>query len=100
MSKLWHAATLHDNHFVICSKHDVSLLYRTVGGNLQLVLPSTGGFRQLMLEELHCSRVAGHFGPGNMFAALSLCVWWPKMMPDVHSFIYSCAVCLHTKDNM
>ena len=45
MSKLWHAATSRDNRFVIRSKHDVSLLYQTVGGNSQLVLPSTGGFR-------------------------------------------------------
>ena len=64
MHKLWHATTSHDNHFVIRSKHDVSLLYRTMGGNSHLVLPSTGGFRQLMLEELHWGGVLAHFGPG------------------------------------
>ena len=72
MCKLWHAATLQDGHFIICSKHDVSLLYWIVGGNSQLVIPSTGGFHQLMLEELHCSGLSGHFGPAKMFAALFL----------------------------
>ena len=99
MSKLWYATKLHDNHFVIRSKHNVSLLYRTVGGNSQLVLPSMGGSHQLILEELHCGGVSGHFGPDRMFAVLSLHVWWPKMMANVCHFIRSCAVCQYAKDN-
>ena len=98
MSKLWHAATSRDGRFVICSKHDVSLLYRTVGGDSQLVLPSTNGFCQLMLEELHCGRVLGHFGADKTFAALSLHVWWPKIMADVCRFIRGSTVCQHAKD--
>jgi len=52
-----------------------------------------------MLEELHCDRVSGHFGPDKTFAALSLRVWWPKMMADVRRFIRGCAVCQRAKDN-
>ena len=100
MSKLWHAAMSCDTHFVIRSKHDMSSLYQTVGGNLQLVLPSTGGFRQLMLKELHCSGVSGHFGPDKIFDALSLRVWWPKILADVHSFICACTICQRAKDNV
>ena len=92
MSKLWRAPMLRDNHFVIPSKHDVSLLYQTVGGDSQFLLPSTDDFCQLMLEELHCGGVSGHFGPDRTFAALSLSVWWPKMMADVCSFIPGCTV--------
>ena len=69
MHKLWHTATLRDGHFVICSKHNVSLLYHIVGGDLQLVLPSTSDFRQLMVEELHCDGVSGHFVPEIMFVS-------------------------------
>ena len=52
-----------------------------------------------MLEELHCGGVSGHFGPDKTFAALSLRVWWPKMMADVCRFIRGCAVCQRAKDN-
>ena len=53
-----------------------------------------------MLEELHYGGVSGHFGPDKTFAALSLHVWWPKMMGDVRHFSRGCIVYQHAKDSM
>ena len=53
-----------------------------------------------MLEELHCSGLAVHFGPDRTFAALETLVWWPKMMTDVCRFIGGFEVCYHAKENV
>ena len=50
---------------------DTPVLYRVSHGRDQLVLPVTGGFRQLVLSELHDSKLGGHLDATHTLAALA-----------------------------
>ena len=50
---------------------DTPVLYCVSHGGEQLVLPATGGFRQLVLSELHDSKLGGHFDATCTLAALA-----------------------------
>ena len=50
---------------------DTPVLYRVSHGREQLVLPATGGFRQLVLSELHDSKLGGHLDATCTLAALT-----------------------------
>ena len=50
---------------------DTPVLYRVSHGREQLVLPATGGFRQLVLSELHESKLGGHLDATRTLAALA-----------------------------
>ena len=50
---------------------DTPVLYRVSHGRDQLVLPATGGFRQLVLSELHDSKLGGHLDATRTLAALT-----------------------------
>lgn len=41
-----------------------------VGQVAQLILPNIGGFRQLLLEKLHASKLASHLRVGKNLAAI------------------------------
>ena len=45
-------------------------LYRVSAGHDQLVLPAAGGFRELVLAELHDSQLGGHLDSRRALAAL------------------------------
>ena len=47
------------------------VLYRVSHGREQLVLPVTGGFRQLVLSELHDSKLGGHLNATCTLAELA-----------------------------
>ena len=51
------------------------VLYRVSAGHDQLVLPAAGGFSELVLAELHDSRLGGHLDSHRMLAALQLRIW-------------------------
>ena len=50
---------------------DTPVLYRVSHGREQLVLPATGGFCQLVLSELHDSKLGGHLNATRTLAALA-----------------------------
>ena len=50
---------------------DTPVLYRVSHGHEQLLLPATGGFRQLVLAELHDSKLGGHLDATHTLAALA-----------------------------
>ena len=50
---------------------DTPVLYRISHGHEQLVLPATGGFHQLVLSELHDSKLGGRFDATCTLAALA-----------------------------
>ena len=56
--------------FRIVTRHSVPLLVRTAGTTEQLVLPSTHGMRQLLMEEFHATPLAGHLGVRKMLDLL------------------------------
>ena len=47
------------------------VLYHVSHGREQLVLPATGGFRQLVLSELHDSKMGGQLDATRTLAALA-----------------------------
>ena len=62
---VWHVPTFH-----LRGGGDTPVLYRVSHGREQLVLPATGGFRQLVLSELHDSKLGGHLDATRTLAAL------------------------------
>ena len=50
---------------------ETPVLYHVSQGREQLVLPATGGFRQLVLSELHDSKLGGHLDATRTLAALA-----------------------------
>ena len=50
---------------------DTPVMYRVSHGREQLVLPATGGFCQLVLSELHDSKLGGHLDATRTLAALA-----------------------------
>ena len=60
-----------DPTFHLCGGGDTPALYRVSHGREQLVLPATGGFCQLMLSELHDSKLGGHLDATRTLAALA-----------------------------
>ena len=80
-----------DGHFSFCQVHGLKLLYRTVRPNVyELVIPRSGGLRQLLLQELHNSSYAAHLGVRKTTSALLERVWWPNLAVDVKRFVAGC----------
>ena len=50
---------------------DTPVLYRVSHGREMLVLPATGWFHQLVLSELHDSKLGGHLDATRTLAALA-----------------------------
>ena len=74
-------------------------MYRVPAGHDQLVLPAAGGFRKLVLAELHDSQLGGHLDSRRTLVALQLRVWWPGMRADVAAYVASCPTCQRVKDS-
>ena len=94
------AARGQDPTFVLCGGGEFPVLYRVSAGHDQLILPAAGGFCELVLAELHDSRLGGHLDSRRMLAALQLHVWWPGMRADVAAYVASCPTCQRVKDSM
>ena len=63
----------------------------------QIVLPSSGGFQILALEEYHGSSLAGHPGARKTLEILHYHIWWQKMRSIVAQFCNQCGTCALTK---
>ena len=50
---------------------DTPVLYRVSHGHEQLVLPATGGFHQIVLSELHDSKLGGHLDATRTLVVLA-----------------------------
>ena len=64
------AARGQDPTFVLHGGVEFPALYRVSAGHDQLVLPAAGGFRELVLAELHDSQLGGHLDSRRTLAAL------------------------------
>ena len=78
---------------------DLDLLYRVTDGGDRLVIPASGGLRQVLLGELHDSLLAGHLGARKTLQALQARVWWPHMERLTREYVASCPVCQRVKDS-
>ena len=82
---------INDGHFSFGQVHGLKLLYRTVRLNVYLlVIPRSGGLRQLLLQELHNSSYAAHLGVRKITSALLERVWWPNLAVDLKRFVAGC----------
>ena len=80
-----------DGNFCFREVHGLQLLYRTPRPNVyQLVVPRSGGLRQLLLQELHNASYAAHLGVRKTTSALMERVWWPNLAVDVKRFVAGC----------
>ena len=82
---------MYDGHFCFRQVHGLKLLYHTVRPSVyQLVIPRSGGLRQLLLQELHNSSYAAHLGVRKTTYALLERVWWRNLTVDVKRFVPGC----------
>ena len=64
-------------------------------GRRLIVVPEK--FKKIVLEQIHNSSLASHFGVNKCYAALKTRFFWPKMHNDLKFFIDSCAECAKWK---
>ena len=63
----------------------------------QVVVPADGSLRTHIIDELHSSVWAGHFGVAKSKAAVSRLFWWPGLGKDVAHFVKCCDSCQRNK---
>ena len=56
----------------------------------QLVVPQSGGLRQLLLQELHNASYAAHLGVRKTTFALLERVWWSNLDVNAKKFVAGC----------
>ena len=56
----------------------------------QLVVPRSGGLRQLLLQELYNMSYAAHLGVQKTTFALLERAWWPNLAVNVKKFVAGC----------
>lgn len=71
----------------------MELLYRVTDEGDRLVIPASGGLREVLLGELHDSLLAGHLGARKTLHALQARVWWPHMERLTREYVASCPTC-------
>ncbi|CAA0826951.1 Unknown protein [Striga hermonthica] len=57
----------------------------------RMYIPS-GGMRRKLLKDYHDSQWAGHPGVERMYALMMRKFYWPKMLDDVESYVWTCLV--------
>jgi hypothetical protein len=66
----------------------------------QLVLLPTSTLKTPILQELHSSAIAGHFGLQKTYAHARHSFFWPGMKKDIYSFISRCDICQCNKGEL
>jgi hypothetical protein len=83
------------------AKHQLYRFKFNVDGILQsgghLVVSEGQRLRLCMFEELHDSRMGGHFRQEKMYLQLNRQFHWPDMEASVCCYIKGCDLCLRTK---
>lgn len=65
--------------------------------NSRIYVPANFGVRILILQELHDSKYAGHFGVSKTSKAVDKFFWWPTLRADVKQYVVNCPVCRRNK---
>ena len=74
--------------FHVKQLHSFDLVFHGSGESARLVMPAI--CRQLLLDEVHCSMLATHFGARKMHKLLSQRVWWPHMRQSFRKVCREC----------
>ena len=62
-----------------------------------LCIPSVRDHRKQIMEDLHDSRIGGHFSFLKTFQRIKNRYYWPSMCLDVYEFVWKCPQCLANK---
>ena len=89
MLKLRNLAVLHHyDTFYLAQRQGVTLVMRcNMQGVEWLVIPHTNGLRELLMQELHETAIAGHLGAQKLAHALFQRAWWPKLRQWAAHFV-------------
>jgi hypothetical protein len=63
----------------------------------QIVVPDIPWLKKQLLFELHDAPYSGHCGVTKTLEAVSRLFWWPRLRPDVESYIAACEACQRNK---
>ena len=101
MLKFHNLVTLHQNDkFYLAQQQGVTLVMRhNIQGVEQLVIPQTNGLRELLMQELHKTAIAGHLGARKLANTLFQRAWWPKLRQWAACFVQQCPICSRVKDS-
>ena len=61
------------------------------------VVPADKELRDMLLHEVHATKVAGHFGVHKTRAAVSRRYWWPTWHADAETSVKECDACQRNK---
>ena len=75
------------------------LLYRSVGGQLRLVVPQSKTLRSQILQECHDIPIAGHLGQDKTYHSLCRWFYWPGMYTDAVAYVKACPYCQVNKSS-
>ena len=70
-----------------------SLLFKSVEGQLRLVVPNTKDLKTHLLRECHDIPVAGHLGRDKTYYSLTWWFYWPGMYTDATQYVACCPEC-------
>ena len=70
--------------------HSNGLLYR----NGKVCVPDLPEVKKRILFECHDAPSVGHPGIHRTLVLISTQFYWPKMRPDIHSYVTKCHQCL------
>ena len=62
-----------------------------------LCVPYIGPYRERILEELHSSKIGGHFGFVETYHRIKSRYYWASLQMDVFKFVRNCESCLKNK---
>ena len=71
-------------------------IYYTRNGRMQLYLPA-GKYRDLILQECHDTRYAGHLGVRKTVDLILRDFYWPTVQADVATYVATCEECQRNK---
>ena len=63
----------------------------------KIYVPKDLELRRRIVEQHHDSRIAGHPGRFKTLELISRNYWWPQMSRYIGSYVKSCELCNHTK---
>ena len=83
---------------ILVQKNQVYSLDKSLIFHYQaLCVPSLGPYHTKILEELHSSKIGGHFGFHKTYHRIKTYYYWMSMRKDIFEFIINCDSCANNK---